>query len=59
MNFSFKVVRRTVCIDEHTVHIDAKNEDSARKKILSGGGEYLSPDRDEIKEAKILLVEAK
>ncbi len=48
MNYEFKVYRRTVCHDEHTVTINANSPAEALLMIEKGLGDYVSLDRDEL-----------
>ncbi len=59
MEYKFKVTRRTVSFDDHTVIIDASSEYEARNLVENGLGNYCSLDRDEIEDAEIIEVTRK
>lgn len=53
MIFEFKVVRRTICLEEHSVSIRANSLD-AKFKVMNDEGEHLSLDRDEPQSSEIV-----
>lgn len=54
MKFEFKVIRRTISLEEHTVEIEASSLTEAHRRVLCGEGDHISLDRDEPQSSQMI-----